>query len=124
HSLVGDTLAAFGSVWHVNWHSMKSVGNAMTPDGAGAKRADFVVSDRDGASAAPRLTELIVETLREFGYSVSVNNPYKGGTIVQRFGAPARGVSSLQVEINRALYLDEVAVEKAPGFGALADRLN
>src|SRR4029077_12728519 len=38
-------------VWHVNWHSMKSVGNAMTPDGPGRRRAEFVVSDRDGTTA-------------------------------------------------------------------------
>lgn len=122
-SLVAEVVARFGTVWHVNWHSMKAVGNAMTPDGAGAARADFVVSDRRGASASPRVTTLIVDTLRSHGYTVSVNDPYTGGTIVQRIGRPDGGVHSVQIEINRRLYLDEIAVEKTAGFGPLAARL-
>lgn len=122
--LVSGVRAQFGAVWHVNWHSMKSVGNAMTPDGAGAARADFVVSDRRGASASPTLTALIVDTLRSLGYSVTVNDPYTGGTIVQRIGRPSDGVHSVQIEINRRLYLDEVAVAKIDGFTDLTARLD
>ncbi|HVZ49142.1 MAG TPA: N-formylglutamate amidohydrolase [Gemmatimonadaceae bacterium] len=128
HAALADLVAAQvrhrGACWHVNWHSMKSVGNAMTPDGPGARRADFVVSDRDGASASPALTALIADTLRAQGYRVAVNDPYKGGTIVQEVGRPAAGVHSVQVEINRALYLDEVRVEKSAGFAALAANLD
>ncbi len=123
-SLVREIRDRFGAVWHVNWHSMKATGNSMTPDGAGAVRADFVVSDRRGGSASPRLTSLVVDTLRSFGYSVSVNDPYTGGTIIQRVGRPPDGVHSIQVEINRRLYLDERAVEKTAGFSALATRLD
>jgi N-formylglutamate amidohydrolase len=118
-ALIDETLVAYGRVWHVDWHSMKSVGNAMTPDGPGAQRADFIVSDLDGTSAAPSVTDCAVGILREFGYRVAVNDPYKGGEIVKRIGSPGRGVHSLQVEINRALYLDEVRVEKSAGVGAL-----
>lgn len=117
--LVAEVRAARGAVWHVNWHSMKSEGNAMTPDGAGAPRADFVVSDRDGASAGAELTALVVGTLRGAGFSVSVNAPYKGGQIVQRLGRPSAGVHSLQVEINRRLYLDATMIERTEGFGPL-----
>ena len=76
-ALVQELRAAHGAVWHVNWRSMKSVGNAMTPDGPGATRPDFVVSDREGKSAAPRMMDLLVETLRAEGYRVGVNDPYK-----------------------------------------------
>jgi N-formylglutamate deformylase len=110
-----------GVVWHVNWHSMKSRGNALTPDGPGAVRPDVVVGDRDGASAAPALTQAVVETLRERGYRVAVNNPYKGGTIVARYGRPAEGVHSVQVELNRALYLDEARVAKNGRFADVRD---
>jgi len=106
-------------VLHINWHSMKSAGNAMTPDGPGVTRADFVVSDRDGTSADPALTSLVCETLEGLGYRVSRNTPYKGGNIVRRVGNPQTGVHSIQVEINRGLYLDEARVEKAAGFDAL-----
>jgi N-formylglutamate deformylase len=118
-ALVGEVRQARGAVWHVNWHSMKSVGNAMTPDGAGATRADFVVSDRHGASAGPELTALVVDTLRGDGFTVSVNVPYAGGHIVRRLGAPSAGVHSVQVEINRRLYLDERAVTHTLGFEPL-----
>jgi N-formylglutamate deformylase len=118
-SLVDEILSARGVVYHVNWHSMKSVGNAMTPDGAGAKRPDFVVSDVNGTSASPDFTALIVDTLRDCGYTVAVNDPYTGGTIVQRLGVPNESVHSVQVEINRGLYLDEVVVEKTAGVGSL-----
>jgi N-formylglutamate deformylase len=121
--LVLEMREARGSVWHLNWHSMKSVGNSMTPDGAGARRADFVVSDVRGHSAAPEITELVVSTLRKGGFTVTVNDPYTGGTIVQRTGAPANGVHSIQIEINRALYLDEAKVEKTPAFASLTTQL-
>lgn len=122
-TLIAELREARGNVWHVNWHSMKSRGNAMTPDGAGATRADFVVSDRDGTSAAPELTALIVKSLTGLGYRVTVNTPYKGGHIVQRLGRPASGVHSVQIEINRALYLDEQRVERTAGFAMLREQL-
>jgi len=84
----------------------------MTPDGEGAEQPDFVVSDGRGRTAAPAVTAAVVDALREMGFQVSVNDPYTGGTIVKRLGAPDRGVHSVQIEINRALYLDEKAVEK------------
>ena len=115
--------ARFGFVWHVDWHSMKSRGNAMTPDGEGASRADMVVGDLDGKSADPRFVELVVAQLRREGYRVSVNDPYKGATIVRRYGVPARGCSTIQIEVNRALYLDEVRVEPTAGFAPLQRKL-
>ena len=118
--LVKELKQARGTVVHIDWHSMKSVGNAMTPDGAGARRPDFIVSDGDGTTADAELTRSIAEQLRAQGFSVAVNDPYKGGTIVKRLGAPAHGVHSVQIEINRRLYLEEQRVEKAAGFEGLA----
>jgi N-formylglutamate deformylase len=109
----------FGFVWHVNWHSMKSRGNAMTPDGDGALRPDMVVGDLDGRSSDPQLVELVVGHLRGLGYRVSVNDPYKGATIVRRYGQPSRRCSTIQIEMNRALYLDEAKVERTDGFDQL-----
>ena len=120
--LVSEVREAHGAVWHINWHSMKSIGNAMTPDGA-VRRPDFIVSDLRGRSATPKLTEWIVAWLRNAGYSVAVNDPYQGGTILQRTGAPDRGIHSVQIEINRALYLDELRVKKTEAFDELATTL-
>lgn len=119
HQALADRMAAlkarFGFVWHIDWHSMKSVGNAMTEDN-GQRRPDFILGDLDGTSCARDLTDLAFETLEALGYRVARNELYKGATIVRRAGAPAEGRHSLQIEINRALYLDEPKVEKHAGF--------
>jgi len=108
----------FGFAWHIDWHSMKSIGNAMTEDN-GQRRADFVLGDLDGTSCEAALTALAAETLTSFGYQVAINRPYKGAAIVRRCGRPAEGLHSLQIEINRALYLDEATVEPGAGLDAI-----
>ncbi len=111
-----DALCArFGTVWHVNAHSMKSRGNAMNID-AGAGRPDVVVSDRLGTTADPALTRWVADWFRRTGFSTQVNDPYQGGDIVARAGAPAAGRHSIQVEFNRALYMDEAAVVRGGHF--------
>jgi N-formylglutamate deformylase len=105
----------FGAVWHLNCHSMKSRGNAMNVD-AGAARPDVVVSDRHGSSADPQWTAWAAQWFRDAGLSATINAPYQGGDIVRAFGAPPRGRHSIQVEFNRALYLDERAFERGARF--------
>jgi N-formylglutamate deformylase len=108
----------WGVAWHVDWHSMRPVGDALSPD-PGADRPDFVVSDRDGASAAPVFTAQLKNILESLGYSVAINEPFKGGYVIQRAGRPDEGRHSLQVEINRALYLDPDTLERSSGFDRL-----
>lgn len=113
--VLDDLHRRHGAVWHVNCHSMKSRGNAMNVD-AGAARPDFVVSDRHGTTCDPAFTAWTAEFLRGRGYAVQINDPYRGGDLVASCGDPARGRHSLQIEINRALYLDEAACERGAGF--------
>lgn len=108
----------FGAVWHVNAHSMKSRGNAMNVD-ADATRPDVVVSDRRGTTADPVHTQWAADWFAARGYSTRINDPYQGGDIVASTGAPARGRHSLQVEFNRALYMDEAAVTRGERFAVL-----
>lgn len=115
---LGEARDRWGAVWHVAWHSMRPVGDAQCAD-PGAARPDFVVSDRDGASAEAAFTDFAVETLRALGYTIAVNHPFKGGYITQKYGRPADGLHSLQIEINRALYLDLETLELAPDASAL-----
>ncbi|MDA0662068.1 MAG: N-formylglutamate amidohydrolase [Proteobacteria bacterium] len=128
HETLGSVLSAlhesFGQAVFIDWHSMKSVGNAATPDGAGATRPDFVLGDRHGKSCAPGLTRAISDYLTTQGYRVSVNDPYAGGATMQRYGAPKQGVHGLQIEMNRALYLDEKAVTMTDGVPALRKALS
>ena len=58
--------------------------------------------------------------MRTLGYSVSRNKPYAGGFITEHYGNPAAGLHAIQLEINRALYMDERRYERSPNFDRLA----
>ena len=66
-----------------------------------------------------RLTRFMRDVLQGAGYEVQLNRPYAGGFITEYYGNPARGVQSLQLEINRGLYLDEVSLTKGKDFAKL-----
>ena len=101
---------AFGAVWHVNCHSMPAIGDANADD-PGRERADFVLGDRDGTTCAPEFTALVAEAIAGLGYSVAINDPYKGVELVKKHGRPTVGRHSLQIEMNRRLYMDEATLE-------------
>lgn len=107
--------ARFGVVYHLNCHSMKAVGNAMNTD-AGKPRPDFVVSDRDGTTTEPGFLDCLVGSLRGRGHSVAANDPYKGMELIRRHGRPAEGRHSVQIEINRGLYMDEATFDRGGRF--------
>jgi N-formylglutamate deformylase len=109
----------FGAVWHLNLHSMPSVSGRISEEGPGRARADFVLGDRDGTTCEAGFTAFVAEALRAMGYAVKINDPYKGVELVRAFSDPAAGRHSLQLEVNRRLYMDEASREKAPGFEAL-----
>ena len=111
-----------GFVYHVNCHSMPEWGDATTEDGE-VRRADFVLGDRDGATCEPGFSALIAEILRNEGYSVVMNYPYKGVELVQRYSDPARRRHSIQIEINRALYMDEDRITRNGNFVRLKESL-
>jgi N-formylglutamate amidohydrolase len=111
--------ARFGGVWHINCHSMKSVSNRMASEGPGVARADFVLGDRDGSTCAPELTEFVRQFLARLGYDVRVNDPYKGVELVRRHGRPKENRHSLQIEVNRKLYMDEQSFERNANFPKL-----
>jgi N-formylglutamate deformylase len=97
------------------------------PSAAGPKddrpRADVVIGDRYGTSCLPIIADTIEEALRELGYTVSRNKPYAGGFITEHYGNPASGLHTIQVEINRALYMDERRLERTESFPAVAQHL-
>jgi N-formylglutamate deformylase len=123
HAAVKDELdachARFGVVWHVDCHSMKSRGNAMNDD-PGRERPDFVIGDLDGRSADPAFVACAADALRGMGYRVNINDPYKGAQLIRAYSDPARGRHSIQIEVNRALYMDEARFEPHRGFDTLA----
>ena len=107
---VDDAHARHGYSIHINCHSMPAIAASHATDFPGLAHADFVIGDRDGSTADPALSRKICEHLRGFGYSVDYNHPYKGVELVRRHGRPAEQRHSIQVEINRKLYMDETTL--------------
>jgi N-formylglutamate deformylase len=109
----------FGAVWHLNLHSMPAVSGRISEEGPGRPRADFVLGDRDGTTCEPQFTESVAAALRTMGYEVKVNDPYKGVELVRAFSDPKAGRHSLQIEVNRRLYMDERTRTRSSGFDGL-----
>lgn len=106
----------WGSVWHVNCHSMQNQASAMSTQPRGTLRPDFVLGDRDGSTAQVQFSQVTAEFLKNRGYVVTINDPYKGMELIRANGDPARGRHSMQIEVNRRLYMDEVTREPHSGF--------
>jgi len=111
------TVESFGHVVLIDCHSMPST----SLNREDLVRADFVLGDRYGTSCGGLLTDLVDAALRDRGYVVVRNKPYAGGFITEHYGAPALGRHSLQIEVNRALYMDERTLEPSKGFEQLAE---
>ena len=107
--LVAETKTLFGCAVLVDCHSMPS-------SARGAHAPDVVLGDRFGASCHASVTALADATLRRLGYRVARNAPFAGGHTTQTYGRPADRVHALQIEINRALYVDERTLERTNGY--------
>jgi N-formylglutamate amidohydrolase len=119
HDTIRDLLLeaqnAFGLAVLIDCHSMPS--SPIADQGGG--RPDFVLGDRFGTSCSGELTRLAAAELKALGYVVALNKPYAGGYITEHYGRPPKGQHVLQIEINRALYMDETSFEKSAGFERL-----
>lgn len=118
-ALIDAAHAAHGVVVHINCHSMNAVAGTMGEGPAGTPRADIVLGDRDGTTCAPALTALVHDTLAARGYRVAINDPFKGVELVRAFGQPTAGRHSLQLEVNKRLYMDEASRSRHAGFARL-----
>ena len=114
-SLIQRTQSAFGTCILVDAHSMPS--NGLDRDGT--PKADIILGDRFGTSAAAYIIDIAEEAFRRLGLTVTRNRPYAGGFITEHYGAPGTGVHALQIEINRALYMNETTLEPHAGFAEL-----
>jgi N-formylglutamate amidohydrolase len=124
--LINKAHQAFGAVVVVDCHSMPSIGVSRDEP----RRPDVVIGDRYGTSCAPLLPDRVEQTMSRLGYSVGRNKPYAGGFITEHYGNPASGLHTIQLELNRAIYMDERRRERGPrfsqvtaDFAALADAL-
>ncbi len=123
HAAVGRAIdaahARHGYSIHINCHSMPAVASSHATDFPGMVHADFVLGNRDNTTASSALVHCIQALLEKQGYSVAINHPYKGVELVRRYGNPAQHRHSVQVEINRKLYMNEDTLEMTQGFHAL-----
>jgi N-formylglutamate deformylase len=106
----------FGAAVLVDCHSMPSTTGSRDE----RPRADIVLGDRYGTSCVAPVSETMEGFLREAGYSVSRNKPYAGGFITEHYGNPAAGLHAIQLELNRALYMDEKRHERSAAFAQVA----
>lgn len=121
-SELDNAYASHEAVWHINCHSMKSVGNAMNTDN-GKTRPDFVVSNRDGKTSSAEFLHVLAAVLRNEGFNVGVNDPYKGAHLIDAYSNPDQKRHSVQIEVNRALYMDQQTFEKNQGFASVQKKM-
>jgi N-formylglutamate amidohydrolase len=114
--LINRVHQTFGAVVVVDCHSMPSIGVSRDEP----RRPDVVIGDRYGTSCAQLLPDIVEATMGRLGYSVGRNKPYAGGFITEHYGNPASGLHAIQLELNRAIYMDERRREKSPRFAQVA----
>jgi N-formylglutamate amidohydrolase len=112
--------ARFGGAILIDWHSMPSAA-AVSGLGQDRRSVDVVLGDRYGRACRPELILFVESALRALGLSVARNVPYAGGYTTERHGKPANNRQALQIELNRALYLDEASLTPTRDFPALRD---
>ncbi len=96
----------YGTLYHLDAHSMPSVGTAQHRD-PGQRRADIVISDCSGKSCSAEYKDLVTKSYHDVGFTVAYNWPYVGGRLTEQYGHPSKKHHTIQVELNRALYMDE-----------------
>jgi N-formylglutamate amidohydrolase len=118
--LIADIKARFGYCLLIDCHSMPSYGQGRR---SGGRPVDFVLGDLHGSACASRVTRSAEAFLSGKGYLVRRNDPYAGGFITRHYGRPAEDVHVLQIEIARALYMNEARIERLPGFKAIQQQI-
>lgn len=105
-----------GKRWHLNLHSMPSNAYERLGLPPGKVLADVVLGDLHGAACSPEFTAFVEQAFRQRGYTVAINDPYAGMDLLVTHGDPENQCHSLQVELNRSLYLNEQTREPLPQF--------
>ena len=127
HNELTGILEAFrehrGAAFHVSCHSMSSIGGKAVAD-AGRKRSDFDIGTRNGTTTAPAFADAVIECLKGFGYDVTRDEHFIGAESVRKHGNPDGGIHSLQIEINRSIYMDEDSYRRGDRFTEIQGHLS
>lgn len=113
--LLDEAHAGFGEAILIDCHSMphEAIESVSTKGGTAP---EVVLGDRFGASADPEIVERVELAFRNAGLRVGRNTPFAGAHITQRYGRPSRGRHAIQVEIDRALYMDEAEIRPSRDY--------
>jgi len=122
-NLIDETKQKFGKCILIDCHSMPSIGGPMDDD-KGNQRVDVVLGNNHGEACAPPLINFVESHLKELGLIVRRNHPYAGGYTTRHYGAPEMDVHALQIEVNRAIYMDEDTITRSAGFDDLKAKLS
>lgn len=119
-ALLDDLYYRFGQFWHINCHSMPSASaypkqNIMMV-GHRPKPSDIVLGDLDGQTCGRDYLYTLRDFFKSKGLRVTINDPFKGVELIGRYSQPTRGRNSVQIEINRALYMNEETGEKSENY--------
>jgi N-formylglutamate amidohydrolase len=115
-TLLDETHAGYGEAILIDCHSMPH--EALENVGGGAGRPDVVLGDRFGAAAAGAVVDRIEDAFRHAGLRVARNMPFAGAYVTQHYGRPSRRYHAVQIEIDRALYMNERTIEPSADFHA------
>ncbi len=122
-ALINEAHYNFGVSYHINCHSMPASSarprQPLALIGREARMADFVLGNRDGQTCDHDFLHAIRKFLKNLGYHVTVNDPFKGVELVRRYSNPMRGRHSIQIEINKSLYMNEITGEKNAHYARL-----
>lgn len=113
-TLMQQARARHGAVVLIDWHSMPS--HAVSGDRR-VRGPDVVLGDRHGTACDARLTRRLRTLFEAAGWTVALNRPYAGGYTTQTWGRPDEGFHAIQIELSRALYLDEATRSPSAGHG-------
>jgi N-formylglutamate amidohydrolase len=119
--LIASTRELHGRVWHINCHSWTPPETGR--EGKPVNHVDFSLGTRDGTTCDPAFADFIAARLRALGYEVRINRPFRGMECIKRHGRPELDQHSLQIEINRNLYMDRRGYQKLEGFYELRAHL-
>ena len=116
--LIDEAVARFGGAVLIDMHSMPRDALAHLP----RPRPDMVLGDRNGVSAAPRISAAVTEAASAEGFRIRRNSPFSGAYITATYGRPRDNVHVVQLELDRSLYMDEGRIEPRAAFALFQAR--
>jgi N-formylglutamate deformylase len=120
--LIAERRRAANAAFHLSCHCMGTIGPATAHD-HGKRRADFCLSDYNGVTSSREFVDVIANSLKGRGFSVSFNDPFVGAECIRRHGRPESGIHSVQIEVIKELFMEEESFRRKPCFDEIKEAL-